>query len=68
MIQIDDEAIAKEIFDIIGLKLQLGNEDKPLFAYLGHTVGLNGVDIEHSRSHIMILCENYIDRMLRAHY
>ena len=67
MIQTDNEAIAKEIFNIIGLELQLENEDKPPFAYLGLTTDFNGVDIEQSKTHIMISCENYIDQMVRAH-
>ena len=61
MIQTDNEAIAKEIFDIIGLKLQLENEDELPFAYLGLTTDFNGVNIEQSKTHIMISCENYID-------
>ena len=56
MIQTDNESIVKEIFTIIGSKLQLENEDKPPFAYLGPTVNFNGVDMEHSKSHIMISC------------
>ena len=61
MIQTDNEAIAKEIFKIIGLKLQLKIEDEAPFAYLGFTTDFNGVDIEQSKTHIMISCENYID-------
>ena len=64
MIQTDNEAIAKEIFKIIGLKLQLKNETEPPFAYLGLTTDFNGVDIEQSKTHIMISCGNYIDRMV----
>ena len=46
VIQTGDESIAKEIFTIIGSKLQLENEDEPPFAYLGCTVDFNGDDIE----------------------
>ena len=63
----EDEDTAKEIFEIIGKQLQLRNEDKIPFAYLGLTVDFNGVDIEQSSTHIMISCQNYIERMLRAH-
>ena len=61
MIQTDDEDIAKEIFMIIGLKLQLENEVELPFTYLGRTIDFNGVDIDQSRSHIIISCENFID-------
>ena len=61
MMKTDDENIAKEIFTIIGSKLQLENEDEPPFANLGPTVDFNGVDIEQSKTHIMISCGNYID-------
>ena len=67
MIQTDNEAIAKVIFKIIGLKLQLKNETEPPFAYLGLTTDFNGVDIEQSKTHIIISCGNYIDRMVQAH-
>ena len=52
---------------MIGLTLQLENKGEPPFAYLGPCVDFNGVDIEQSNTHIMISCQNYIDRMLRAH-
>ena len=67
MIQTDDKNIAKQIFTIIGLKLQLENEGEPPFAYLGPTVDFNGVDIEQSKTHIMMSCDNCIDHMIRAH-
>ena len=46
MIQTAIEDIAKEIFKIIGVKLQLENEDEAPFAYLGLTADFNGEDIE----------------------
>ena len=46
MIQTANEDIAKEIFKIIGVKLQLENEDEAPFAYLGLTADFNGEDIE----------------------
>ena len=64
MVQTDNKDIAKEIFKIIGVKLQLENEDEAPFAYLGLTADFNGVDTEQSKTHIMISCENYIDRMV----
>ena len=67
LIQCEHKATAREIYTLIGYALQLGNEDEPPFAYLGPCVDFNGVDIEQSNTHIMISCQNYIDRMLRAH-
>ena len=67
LLQCEHEETAKAIYKIIGLALQLENEDEPPFAYLGPCVDFNGVDIEQSNTHIMISCQNYIDRMLRAH-
>ena len=64
MIQTDDKSIAREIFKIIGLVLQLENEDEPPSSYLSSTIDFNGVDIEQSETHIVISCENYIDQML----
>ena len=52
---------------LIGLALQLKNEDKPPFAYFGSCVDFNGIDIKESNNHIMISCQSYIDRMLCAH-
>ena len=46
MIQTDNKDIAREIFKIIGVKLQLENEDEAPFAYLGLTADFNGEDIE----------------------
>ena len=61
MIQTDNENITKGIVRIIGLKYQLENEDEAPFAYLGLTADFNGVDIEQSKTHIMISYEDYID-------
>ena len=60
MIQTDEESIVKQIFTIIGLKLQLENEDESPFTYLRPTVDFNGVDIDQRKTHIMISCVNYI--------
>ena len=56
LIQCEHEATTKENFLIIGLALQLENEDKPLFAYFGPCIDFNGVNIEESNTHIMISC------------
>ena len=67
LIQCENEATAKKIFLIIGLVLQLKNEDTHPLAYLGPCVDFNDVDIEESNTHIIISCQSYIERMLRVH-
>ena len=62
LFQCEHEDTAQEIFLLIGLALQLRNEDKLSFVYLGPCFNFNGVDIKKSNTHI-----SYIDRMLRAH-
>ena len=52
---------------MIGLALQLENEDQSPFAYLGQCVDFNSVTIKQNNTHIMISCQSYIDRTLRAH-
>ena len=66
--QCEYKAAAQEIFLIIGLALQLKNEDKSPFTHLVLCVDFNSVDIKESNTHIMISCENYIDCMLCAHF
>ena len=46
LIRCEYEETAKEIFYLIGIALQLKNEDEPPFQYLGPCVDFNGVDIE----------------------
>ena len=67
LIQCEHKRTPHEIYTLIALALQLENEDEPPFAYLDPCVNFNGVDIKESNTHIMILCQNYIDRMLQAH-
>ena len=63
----EHEDTAHEIYLKIGYALQLENANEPPFAYLEPCSDFNGVDIEQSNTHIMISCQNYIDRMLRVH-
>ena len=72
--QVDDmaisspnEEIAKEIFDIIGRKLQLRHESSPPFEYLGLINDFNGIDVNQCKEYIEIACPKYIDRILRSH-
>ena len=56
-----NKEIAKEIFDITETKIQLGNENKSSFAYLGLNTDFNSVDIEQNKNHITISYANYIN-------
>ena len=72
--QVDDFAIscknestAKEIFDIIGTKLQLPLETDIPFDYFGPLKDFNGVDVNKFQEYIEIACPDYIDRVIRSH-
>jgi len=72
--QVDDfslactnEALANRIYDIIGSKLQLPNEDKPPFAKMGLINDFNGIDVAQTDSHIEISCGSHIDRLATTH-
>ena len=59
LIKVDDFAIAcyneylsKDIYNQIGVTLQLPIESDGPFAYLGHVTDFNGIDIEQSRKYI----------------
>jgi hypothetical protein len=72
--QVDDfaiaspsETIATEIYDIIGSALQLPTENSKPFKYLGLLTDFNGLDIHHTRDHISVSCERYVQRLLRSH-
>ena len=67
LLQCEHEETAREVYTLIGLALQLENEDEPPFAYLVPCLDFNGVDVEQSNTHIMISCQSYIDRMLQAY-
>ena len=55
LLQYEHKETAREIYTLIELVLQLENEDKPPFAYLGPCVDSNGVDIEQSNTHIIMI-------------
>ena len=65
--QVDDfvlactnEDTADETHDVIGKKLQLPNEDKPLFAKLGLIADFNGIDVsQNRRTHQAVLCHTH---------
>jgi len=62
-----DESTAKAIYNAIGKKLKLPNESDIPFSYLGLIEDFNGIDIEQSKTHVRISCQNYIDRLLISH-
>ena len=62
-----DESITKEIYGIIGTKLQLPGETDPPFTYLGLINNYNGVDINQQREYIEVTATNYIDRVITSH-
>jgi len=66
--QVDDFAmatpskeIARKVFDVIGLKLQLEGEKEPPFKYLGLIDDFNGVSLNQYSDCIKINCSKYID-------
>ena len=63
----DKEETAKEIYDIIGASLQLPEEDKDPFAYLGLVEDYNGIDIYQAQDHIKVSCLNYIEQIMTTH-
>ena len=48
-----NQALADKIYDTIGQKLQLQNEDKPPFAKMGLINNLNGIDVLHTQIGIL---------------
>ena len=66
-IAVDDESIAKEIYNIIGAKLQLPGETEPPFTYLGLITDYNGVGVTQRREYIELNATEYIDRVITSH-
>jgi hypothetical protein len=72
--QVDDfclaapsESFARQIFGIIGRKLQQPNEATPPFEYLGLITDYNGVDVNQTSHYIELTSTGYISRLLRSH-
>ena len=63
----NDESIAKEIYGIIGAKLQLPGETDPPFTYLGLVNDYNNVDVNQQKEYIEITATNYIDRVVTSY-
>ena len=77
MRQVDDfllacrnEETAKNIFNTIGVKMSFDTEKEQgiiPFEYLGVVDDYNGVEIRQTEHYIEMLCENYINCLLRSH-
>ena len=72
--QVDDfalectnQALADKIYDTIGQKLQLPNEDKPPFAKMGLINNFNGIDVLQTDRCIKISCMTYVDHLVTTH-
>ena len=53
-----DESTAKAVYNAIGKRLKLPNESDIPFSYLGLIEDFNGIDIEQSKTHVRISCQN----------
>ena len=62
-----NKALANKIYDTIGKKLQLPNEDKPPFSKMGLIKDFNGINVIQADSYIKISCATYIDRLVTTH-
>ena len=56
----NDESLAKEIYNIIGKKLQLPGESDLPFTYLGLINDYNGVDVDQRKEYIEVNACSYI--------
>jgi len=72
--QVDDfalactnKALANKIYDTIGKKLQLPNEDKPPFSKMGLINNFNGINVTQTDLYIKISCATYINRLVTTH-
>ena len=55
------------LFDSIGKKLQLRNEDSPPFDYFGQITDSNGVKMNQFQEYVEMASSSYIDRIVRSH-
>ena len=62
-----NQALADKIYDAIGQKLQLPNEDKPPFAKMGLINDFNGIDVLQTDAYIKISCATYIHCLVSTH-
>ena len=65
-----DEQDAKNIYNLIGTKIQFQSKrekgDIP-FEYLGLVKDYNGTDLVQTKKYIEMNCSNYINRFLKSH-
>ena len=62
-----DETTAKEIYSLIGERLQTDDEEEPPFNYFGLLEDFNGVDVHQYKDCIQISCPEYIERIVTSH-
>ena len=62
----NDESITKEIYGIIGAKLQLPGETELPFTYLSLVTNYNGVDVNQREEYIEVNASNNIDLLLTS--
>ena len=62
-----EEATAKEIYGLIGEKLQTDDKEEPPFDYFGLLEDFNGVDVHQYKDCIQISCPEYIERIVTLH-
>ena len=60
------ESIAKEIYKIIGDKLELPAKPEPPFTYLGLINDYNNVEVNQCKEYIEINTSNYIDQFVTS--
>ena len=70
IISCTNEKTARNIFNIIGEKMQFQREkEKGIipFEFLGIVNDHNGVDIKQNSHYIEMSCQNYIQRLCKSH-
>ena len=62
-----NEKTAKDIFNIIGIKMSFASKRKKGIVPLGVVKDYNGVDIKQTSHYLEISCDNYIHHISRTH-
>ena len=62
-----NEALADTICDIIGKKLQLPNEEKPLFLKKGSMSNFNGINVSQTDTCVELSCAAHINWLVTGH-
>ena len=59
--------VVKEIYGLIGKRLQTDDEEEPPFDYIGLHENFNGVDMHQYKDCIHISCPEYIKQIVTSH-